>query len=284
MPTDNDPMDLDCPGPADTDSFDAPLPSGMPGRAATSGRSAGGAMDGFDPCEDASDWASEQFAAQVEPSDPSQCPLASQVGEANDLLRVVTGRIDSVLASHLAGVNETLDRCTRSCSGCIDVHCDTAQAALDKRYRKIEQSLVTALSQCYNILSRFGVTFPTDDDLHTSTTCGGRPCPVLGDTGDVAEAELQLEPQPPQVPYTPPTYPPDLLAQNIREYQSKNVPPPPPTGSGACLLVDLCPPLYVWLSQVLSLVLPVPPPPDDQPDQAGEEPELQLSLWPEEEV
>jgi hypothetical protein len=106
-----------------------------------------------------------------------------------------------VLAAALAHCQQTVDRCDSSIKGLVDFHCDSCTACVEKCVGKVDQFLVGSLSYVYNVLSRFGVTFPTDRELQEAATSGGRPLAAIPQNDGLA------------TPASPPTLAQPAMAQ-----------------------------------------------------------------------
>jgi hypothetical protein len=165
-------------------------------------------------------------------------------------------RIVGHIAGQLDECQAILDHFDSVCRGCIEVHCDQAEAIIQRVQAKIDNHLVYWLCYCYNLLARFGVTQPTQSELEACANGQPRPWPPATPDG-----QTSTEP-PAEDLYLPPAddFPPLPAALPSSQPTAQLVPAVPASGqmvpstampylpSGAptktpagCLSMDICP-------------------------------------------
>lgn len=98
-----------------------------------------------------------------------------QLGEADQLVHACGSRIQAHFTGQLDQCAELVRGVTGRCDGCFHLLCDQAESIVQKCGRRIDEFLIGKLAFCYNLLGRFGVSFPTRQQLEESTGAGGAP-------------------------------------------------------------------------------------------------------------
>ncbi len=221
----------DCPEPAEHAGTPA-TPSRLPADASADPKSAAGSMRGFEPRGETLGTIEDQLRQLCAPRPGERCPLTEQIGQAEALLKGVHDNLRAGLAVKLDVVQTVCDEKHSSCAGQVELVCDQAEQCLAKRYRKIEDFLVSKLAHCYNLLARFGIVPPSSEELQARAGSDGR-------HEQQALAVVQPEPG-----YPTPQPLQQLPAEPIRKpafLEARN-PPPPAYKKG----VDCCEWWILW--------------------------------------
>jgi hypothetical protein len=177
------------------------------------------------------------------------------LGVSQGMLERVTGHLRAGMVGPLDECQAVTERCHNSCSGCVDLHCDQAEAVVVKCCGKIDQFLVDKLAWCYCQLARFGIGTPATIELEQqgvpteetpgefgggSPAGGGGGQPMAEEPPLVVEVEPVFGGNPPQLPGR--AAPPELLPPPQEEIDDEGLPkwwpkaaPEKPRGGGPAL-------------------------------------------------
>jgi len=110
-------------------------------------------------------YAESQLAYLTAPAPGQPDPLADQIGQAHELVNSVTSKITAHLTEQLDKAAEVISSCHDNICGAAHLVMDEAEKHIQRCQKKIDEKLVFTLAMVYNLLARFGVQYPTDEEL-----------------------------------------------------------------------------------------------------------------------
>lgn len=182
------------------------------------------------------------------------------------MLASVCDKLTGAITLQLDQCAQIVGGCHTNCDGHFHDHCSQCEQILDKKAAKIEAWLVGRMSQVYGLLSSYGVTLPTPEQLEAHAAGSPRPWPpeqlATGDASGEPAGEYAILPPGYSVPDSIVPYNPAMPTQA-----------PGVAYKPGCPEIDICVGGNAWNAIIAAWgALKPGTPPDQLPDQSQDSP------------